>query len=81
MLERFDGFYRRITQQLEGIQSPNIIGVQAELVELRKLVYEIHDRPILLMPIVEETYKEDMVEYIWVINDVTPTCCDGNKGK
>lgn len=47
MYMRFDGFEQWITQQLEGIYSPNLAKVQAKLAELRKLVDELHDRPIL----------------------------------
>lgn len=41
-------------------------------VVLQKLFDELNVRPILSMTIIEETYRKDMIENIWVIVYSTP---------
>lgn len=71
MQARFDGFELRITRQLEGTKSLDLVRVQAELDELQKSIEELYKRKILLMPIIEEITKDPMVENIQAIDNLT----------
>lgn len=58
--------------QLEVIQSLNLARVKDELVVLRKSVKELHDRSILLMPIIKEAQEEEKLKNIWGVKDSNP---------
>lgn len=73
MQVRFESFKWCISWNLEGIQSPDLAGVQAKLAVLWKSVEELHNRLILSMPTIEEIYKEEGVENIWSVDDSNPT--------
>lgn len=54
----FDGFEQYIIRQLKGIQSPNLVGVQDELVVRQKSIDKLHDRIILSILVIEEIYEK-----------------------
>lgn len=76
-----EGFELRITRQLEGVQSPDIAGVKVEIVELRKLIYELHEWPIYQIPIIMEIHLEDKVKNIGVLMIKHESCCRVKKNK
>lgn len=74
MKTTFNGFEQYITQHLEGIESPKLEEVQDKLAAQQRSVDGLYNRPILSMPIVEDTHRDDVeVENIQVVNDSTPT--------
>lgn len=66
-----DGFDLSVTCHFKRVQSSNITRVKAEVVELWKLVNELHERPVNLMPIITEIQQEEEIENIWGIDDET----------
>lgn len=55
---RLDSFERRLTHQLKGGQTPSIAKVKAELDEVRKMIDEINDGPVIPTLIILEIQPE-----------------------
>lgn len=51
---RLDAFELSLTRQVRGAPAPDLVGIKVEIVELQKLVNELHERPVFHMPNMED---------------------------
>lgn len=65
MQRQIDGFELRITQQLNGIQPFDIVGVKPEITELQKLADKLHEWLVYPMPNNAEIQPEKITKNIW----------------
>lgn len=50
---RLDAFELSISQQLSGGHMLDIIGIKSEGIEIKRMVHELHDRPVIPEPMSE----------------------------
>lgn len=58
----FDRFERWIIQKLASIQAPYMIGVHEELAVLWPTIEEMHARPLLIFPIIDEILVDNVLD-------------------
>lgn len=51
-------------------QTPNIAKIKFEVVEIKKIVLELYDRPIILEPMIKTVVHTVHVDYIWAISNL-----------
>lgn len=66
---QLDLFKMKMTQQLGSVQTPDITKVRAKVVEIKRMVMELYDRPIIPKLVVTTVMPDIHIDNIWVVSD------------